>query len=121
MFLVKYAAALTSSNLNGSDLNVEAFSDYTGATEAVPVADGDYLMGIEVVSEELFGTIYLVHDGDTWEVINLSTTPGDLFIATSPDVQFQRGTMFSFLDTTNKVVLIGSQMAVAIAQAIAGA
>jgi hypothetical protein len=121
VFLVKYAIAASSSNLDGSDLTVDVYSDYLGNTTPLTVAEGDYVMDVKVVDEVTSGTIYLVHDGDAWEIINLGTTPGDLFIATSPDMAYQRGTMFAFLSTTNEFTIIGAQMSVAITNAIVGA
>jgi hypothetical protein len=121
MFLVTYGIAATSSNLDGSDLDVAAFSDAVGGTTTVTVAEGDYVMAIDLDGSTTVGTIYLVHDGDPWEVVNLGTTPGDLFIGTAPDVPFQRGAMFAFLSTSNEFVSINQAQTIAIAEAIAGA
>ncbi|MFM7062641.1 MAG: hypothetical protein ACKO04_03990 [Actinomycetes bacterium] len=121
MFLVKYGIAATESNLDGTSMTGAAFSDTVGGTTNVTLAEGDYVMAIEVVDGTTIGTIYLVHDGDPWEVVDLGTTPGDLFIGTAPDVPYQRGSLFAFLDTTNEFVSINQAQTIAIAEAIAGA
>lgn len=120
MFLVKYGITATSSNLDGSDLDVAVYSDASGGTTTKTVAEGDYIMNVFVDGSTTVGTIYLVHDGSAWEEIDLGTTPGDLFIGTAPDVPFQRGSMFAFLDRTNEFVSINQAQTIAIAEAIFG-
>jgi len=117
MFLVKYGIAATSSNLDGSDLDVAAYSDTVGGTTTVTVSDGDYVMAIDLVGATTVGTIYLVHDGTAWEEVDLGTTPGDLFIGTAPDVPYQRGSLFAFLDRTNEFVSINQAQTLAIVDA----
>lgn len=120
MYLVQYGATLTGSNLDGSDLTVDAFSDTTGGTTSATVTEGDYVMDVQLVDGKLVGQMYLVRDGSAWEEQNIGATPGDLYIAVSPDVPFQRGTLFVFLDSSQEFVVVNQAMTIAIAEAIAG-
>jgi hypothetical protein len=107
MLLIKYGCTLTEDNKDGTSLNVEAFSDTVGGMTTVTVAEGDLVLEafIDPGSALIVGKIWAVHDGSPWTDMTPEgeVAPGEMMVATAPDLPYQQGSLIVFL-TENQFI-----------------
>lgn len=95
MFVVKYGCLLTSANKDGSDLDIEAFSDSVGGTTIVTVEEGDLLAEL-VPGSPTSANFWEVHEGSSWhQFIPGSVATGDLIMTWGGTIDYQNGTTFA--------------------------
>lgn len=106
-FPIRTIAFVTSDNLAGADLVVQACTDFVGGTEPVTVAPGDVVLGLTPVEGGMTGTAYSVASGEPWTKIQPQPEPGALLCvigsATGDNVEFQSG-MTAFFDAAGRLI-----------------
>lgn len=124
-FLIKYGCILSTANKLGTDMEVQAFSDPVGSTVPVTVAEGDWVLelAIDPDTSDLFGKIWAVHDNAAWEDLtpNGHIPPGAAYVATSEDLDYQKGSAVVFLNNGQFVSLNLSQTLAVVDASIAAA
>lgn len=118
MRTIKYGCILSSANLDGSSLEVEAFSDPAGNTTTMTVEAGDMVGDLQFDPETstVSITIYTVVNGDAWIENDVPTISGEFIISTCTDLPYQAGSLGICLDD-NKFYSVNLQQTLAIVDA----